>query len=208
MPSELPPWKGKKERTSTKAESGWWSQICLEFSSQKVGKVNPFWRAYFSKELKQPASEWSLQSYHISCPYPTPGPAERHSNHLAAKGRKKRAVCDVGMSVSPCRSPVRFCMLPRCLVLKGLFQYNLNYNNTSMIIVINRYNTVAARLFLDVLSIVCFFDIFFFGFVFCQAWKNGHVCATSGSMYGQGEVVLRDGSARIGPSWIPSGKLT
>ena len=60
-------------------------------------------------------------------------------------------------------------MLPRCLVLKGLFQYNLNYNNTSMIIVINRYNTVAARLFLDVLSIVCFFDIFFFGFVFCQA---------------------------------------
>lgn len=51
-------------------------------------------------------------------------------------------------------------------------------------------------------QLVCFFDIFFVCFVFCQAWKNGsHVCATSGSMYGQGEVVLGDGSARIGPSW-------
>eukprot|EP00434_Breviolum_minutum_P036994 symbB.v1.2.032787.t1/scaffold3970.1/size47191/2 len=42
------------------------------------------------KERTSTKAEWSLQSYHISCRCPPPGPAERHSNHrtLRKGGRK------------------------------------------------------------------------------------------------------------------------
>ena len=55
------------------------------------------------KERTSTKAEWSLQSYHISCRCPPPGPAERHSNHrtLRKGGRKGPSAmsCDVGMSI-------------------------------------------------------------------------------------------------------------
>lgn len=75
------------------------------------------------KERTSTKAEWSLQSYHISCRCPPPGPAERHSNHrtLRKGGRKGlSAMSECQFLEVSCRSPVGFCILPRCLVLSGV----------------------------------------------------------------------------------------
>lgn len=74
------------------------------------------------KERTSTKAEWWLQSYHISCRCP-PGPAERHSNHrtLRKGGRKgPSAMSKCQFLEVSCRSPVGFCILPRCLVLSGV----------------------------------------------------------------------------------------
>lgn len=75
------------------------------------------------KERTSTKAEWSLQSYHISCRCPPPGPAERHSNHrtLRKGGRKgPSAMSECQFLEVSCRSPVGFCILPRWLVLSGV----------------------------------------------------------------------------------------
>ena len=46
-----PPKKGQQTKTT---KTGWWQLKYFLFSPQKLGKMNPFWRAYFSNGLVQP----------------------------------------------------------------------------------------------------------------------------------------------------------
>ena len=43
-------------RPRPQKHSRWWQLIFFKFSSRKLGKMNPFWRAYFSNGLKPPTS--------------------------------------------------------------------------------------------------------------------------------------------------------
>ena len=43
--------------------SSWWNFKYFLFSSRNLGKMNPFWRAYFSKGLVQPPTSWDISGF-------------------------------------------------------------------------------------------------------------------------------------------------
>ena len=68
----------------------WWRASNIFIFTRKLGKMNPFWRAYFSKGLVQPPTRKILKKCPQSCTFTKTLPELRHPLRWCSSARRER----------------------------------------------------------------------------------------------------------------------